>query len=125
WKGLASWLDLLATAFEISQFHLRPVEQFGAGAGKRDQAVDHDIAAVGELERMEGVLLDQKHGEAVLGVELSDGVEDLPHDQRRQAERRLVEHEKFWPAHQRTRDRQHLLLAARQGAAALAEALVE
>jgi len=63
--------------------------------------------------------------EAVLGVELLIGVENLPHDQRRQAKRRLVEHQEPWPAHQRACDRQHLLLAARQRAAALREALIE
>src|SRR5580700_2908356 len=69
-KGLASWLDLLPSAFEIGRFHFRSVEQFPAGAGQRDQPVDHDIAAVRQLKRMEGVLLDQEHGEAVFGVEL-------------------------------------------------------
>ena len=62
---------LLPSAFEIGGLDLGPLQQFAAAAGQRDQAVDHHIAAVGELERMKGVLLDQEHGQAVLGVERS------------------------------------------------------
>src|SRR5665213_4262635 len=40
---------------------------------------------------MEGILFDQKNGEAVLLVQRSDGVEYLPHDQRGKAERGLIE----------------------------------
>ena len=54
-----------------------------------------------------------------------DDLEDLLDDERRQAERRLVEQQEARPAHQRARDREHLLLAARQRAAALALALLE
>ena len=46
-------------------------------------------------------------------------------DQRRQAQRRLVEQEQARAAHQRARDRQHLLLAAGERAAALVDALLE
>ena len=52
-------------------------------------------------------------------------VEDLLRDQRREAERGLVEQQQPRPAHQRARDRQHLLLAAGQRAAALAQALLQ
>ena len=55
----------------------RPLQQLPPGAGHRDEAVDHDIAAMRELERVEGILLDQKHGQALLRVEFADGVEDL------------------------------------------------
>ena len=58
-------------AFEIGRPHLGPVEELAAGAGERDLAVDHDVAAMGELERMIGVLLDQKHREPVARVERS------------------------------------------------------
>ena len=46
-------------------------------------------------------------------------------DQRRQAQRRLVEQEQARAAHQRARDREHLLLAAGERAAALVDALLE
>src|SRR5690606_41537472 len=46
-------------------------------------------------------------------------VEDLLDDERGEPQRRLVEQEQLRPRHQRAADRQHLLLAARQRAAAL------
>ena len=115
----------MPAAFEIGGAHLGPLQQLAAGAGQRDLAVDHDIAAVRELQRMEGVLLDQEHGEAVLRVEVADGAENLLRDQRREAERGLVEQQQARAAHQRAADRQHLLLAAGQRAAALAHALLQ
>ena len=116
----------LPAALEIGRSHLRPLQQFACRCRLSViSAVDHDVAAVRELERVEGVLLDQEHGEPVLRVELADGVEDLPHDQRREAERRLVEQQQPRPRHQRAGDRQHLLLAARQRAAALVQALLQ
>ena len=45
--------------------------------------------------------------------------------ERREAERRLVEEEQARPAHQRAGDGEHLLLAARQRAAALVQALLQ
>ena len=68
---------------------------------------------------MKGVLLDEEHGQALARVEVGDDLEDLLDDERGEPERRLVEQQQFWPAHQRARDGEHLLLAARQRAAAL------
>ena len=51
-------------------------------------------------------------GETVLGIERFDGIENLLDDQRRQAERRFVQQKQSRPAHERPRDRQHLLFAA-------------
>src|SRR6516162_467300 len=114
---------LLSPAFEIGGFDFRPVEQFATGTGQRDKPVDHNIAAVGERKRVECVLYHQKDREAVLGIERFDGVENLAHDQGRKAERRLIQQKKPGPAHQRARDRQHLLFAAGECAAALVKAL--
>ena len=58
-------------------------------------------------------------------VERADGAENLLHQQRRKAERGLVEHQQPRPAHQRAADREHLLLAARQRAAALADTFLQ
>ena len=55
--------DLPAAAFEIGGAHFGLVQQFPPGSGQGDHAVDHDIAAVRELQRVKGVLLDQKDGE--------------------------------------------------------------
>ena len=65
-------------------------------------------------ERDPRVLLDDEHGEPVPLVQLADDPEDLAHDHRREPERRLVEHQQARSRHQRAREREHLLLAARQ-----------
>src|SRR5262249_32599945 len=44
---------LVSAAFEISRLHLRPRQELAPGPAQRDPSVDHDIAAVRELERME------------------------------------------------------------------------
>ena len=61
----------------------------------RDLTVDHDVAAVREPQRHARVLLDQEHGRRRAGVEIADDLEDLPHDQRRQTERGLVEQQQL------------------------------
>src|SRR5947207_10172017 len=80
---------------------------------------------MGELEGMIGVLLDNQDGEAVLPVQRPDGVKNLARDQGRKSERRLIEEQQARATHQRAADRKHLLLAARQGAATLGQALLE
>ena len=49
-----------------------------------------------------------------LARSFSSGLPDLRDDQRREAEKRLVEEQQARLAHQRAADRQHLLLAAGQ-----------
>src|SRR5215211_3594447 len=102
---------LTPAAFEIGCLDLGTLEQFGAGAGERDRSVDHHIAAMRQLEGMEGVLFHQEHRELLARVERANGIEDLAHDQGCETERGLVEQEQARPAHQCARDRQHLLLA--------------
>src|SRR3974390_2828549 len=80
---------------------------------------------MGKAQGVEGVLLHQEDGELLLCVEAADSVENLPGDQRRKPERRLVEQEQARPAHQRARDGEHLLLAARKCATALIDALTQ
>ncbi len=74
---------------------------------------------------MERILFHEEDGHAFLGVQVADHVEDLAHDDRRETERRFVEQQKLWPAHQRAGDGEHLLLAARQGAGPLLQTLLE
>src|SRR6185437_16619471 len=112
-------------SFEIGRFDLRAFKQFAAGAGERDQSVDHDVATMGELERVIGILLDKKDGKAGLGIERLDRVEYLPDDKWRKTERRLVEQEQAGSRHQGAGNCEHLLLASRQGAAALIDALLQ
>src|SRR6476661_1440222 len=70
------------------------------------------IAIMRGLERHLCVLLDQQDRHALLFVDAPDDRENLPHQDRRQAERRLVEQQQRRPVHQGAPDRQHLLLAA-------------
>ena len=77
-QPVSTWRDdALMPAFEIGGADLRVGQQFASRAGHGDEAVDHHIAAMGQLQRVEGVLLDQEDGEPFLLVELADRVEDL------------------------------------------------
>ena len=53
----------LPAAFQIGGAHLRRLQQLAAGAVQGDLAVDQHVAAVGEPQRLKGVLLDQEDGE--------------------------------------------------------------
>ena len=83
-----------------------------------------EISVVGQLEGHGCVLLDQHDGEAA-PRQLADDARDLAHDDGRQAERRLVEEQTLGLGHEPAPDRQHLLLAARERAAALLHALAQ
>src|ERR1043166_7428714 len=83
--------SLMSPALEIGRPHILALQEFGAGPGQRDLAGDHDVAAMRELEGMEGVLLDQEDRDLVARVELAHDVEDLLGDQWGEAERGLVE----------------------------------
>jgi len=83
-----------------------------------------EIRAVGQLEGHGGVLLDEHDGEAP-ARQLANGARDLAHDDGGEAERRLVEEQALGLGHEPAPDGQHLLLAARERAAALLEALAE
>ena len=85
-------------------------------------AVLQNVGAVGDFQRLVGVLLDQEHRHTVL-AQLFDDVEDLLDDDRRQTQRWLVEQQQLGLAHQRAADGEHLLFTAGHGAAALVEAL--
>ena len=82
------------------------------------------VAAVGQLQRLIGVLLDEEDSHSLL-AQLFDGIEDLLNDNRRQAERRLIQQQQARLAHQRAPDSQHLLLAAGHGARPLNPALMQ
>ncbi len=86
--------------------------------------VFHHIAAIGQLERLVGVLLDQEDGYAI-SAQLFDDVEDLLNDDRRQSQRRLVKQQQLGLAHQCTGNGEHLLFAAGHGAATLLETLLQ
>ena len=58
-------------------------------------------------------------------VQVLDDAEDLRHEQRREAERRLVEQQQPRALHERAREREHLLLAAAERAGLLVAPLLD
>ena len=88
----------------------------------RTSALLHDVDALARLERQRHVLLDQQDGHA-LPVQHVDDLADLRHHARHQSFRRLVEQDDLGLQHHGARDRQHLLLAARERAAGLVASL--
>src|SRR3981081_1163621 len=68
------------------------------------------------------VLPDQEYGNAAL-IDLADDMEVLLHQPGREPERRLIDQQKLWRAHQPAPDRYHRLLAARHGARQLRPSL--
>src|SRR5439155_8815108 len=109
---------------QVRLLHLFVLEQAGGFVLEAHAAGLEHVAAARDRERHVRVLLDQEHSDAAL-VDLADGPEDLAHQERREAERRLVEQQQPRPRHEGARDREHLLLAAREGARALAAALAQ
>src|SRR5215470_1433752 len=82
------------------------------------------VRVVSDLERLARVLLDHEDGQAPR-VDLPDLLEETLHDFRREAERRLVHDQEPRLRDQRARDREHLLLTARERAGELAAALAQ
>src|SRR5580704_4050855 len=91
--------------------------QIGRRTGKADFALFEDIDAIREGHHELQVLLRQ-HDRQPGRLELGHALPQQLHDQRCQPLGRLVEQQQLRIAHQRAGDRQHLLLATRQHAAA-------
>src|SRR5207245_4827603 len=109
---------------EVGALHVGRREELLAGA-----VLDHvpgleHVRAVRDLERLRGVLLDEEDRRSPL-VDLHAYAEDRLNEDRREAEGRLVEHEELRVRHERTSDREHLLLAAGKGPRELLLALLE
>src|ERR1043166_1166944 len=67
------------------------VVELGGGAALEGDAAVHDhVAAVGDADRLGEVLLGHQHGQAVAGFEFLDLVDGAAHQDRREADRRLV-----------------------------------
>src|SRR5215510_3318716 len=98
--------------------------ELGGGGVMAHGALLHDVDASGGVERQRDVLLDQQDGDAV-AVERVDDLLDLRDHPRHQPLGRLVEQDDLGLEHHRPGDREHLLLAARQGAAGLVAALLQ
>src|SRR5688572_28246867 len=75
-----------------------------------------------DLEGDRDILLDEQDREAAR-MQRADRVEDLLHDRRRKAERRLIEHDQLGTSHQAAAYRKHRLLASGHRSGKLAPAL--
>src|SRR5215468_435385 len=98
------------------------LRQLDGGSFESNGAGLEHIATVGDGERHGGVLLDEQNGHA-LTVDVEDRVEDLFHQNRCQPHARLVEQQEPRARHERPPDREHLLLAAREGPGDLGQTL--
>src|SRR6266542_714659 len=101
-----------AAAAEVELLHVLVRAELVGLAVEDDPAVLHDVAVVRDPEREVRVLLDEQEARLLLAVHALDDVEDFAHEQRREAERRLVEEDELRARHERAADREHLLLAA-------------
>src|SRR6266446_3343939 len=77
-----------------------------------------------DLECLTRVLLDQQD-RGSLRVDLGQHAKDRLAEDRCEPQRWLVEHEELWTRHQRTADRQHLLLATGERSGELLRPLLE
>src|ERR1700756_5399975 len=116
---------LTAAGFEIGGAHLGIGEELISAAAQHDPTGLHHITAMSEPQSLMRILLDEEHRHLLPLIDFANRPQDLPDNQWRQAERRLVEQKKPRTAHQCPGDRQHLLFAARQRPAALRLALFE
>src|SRR6185503_16780271 len=95
---------------EVRLAHLGVSEERRRAVRERDETALHHVAAMADLERELGILLDQQQRYA-LGGDRAYGLEDLLHHLWRESHAGFIEQQHPRPAHERPPDRQHLLLA--------------
>ena len=67
---------------------------------------------VGDREHARDILIDDEDGQSEIAVELGQGREDLPANERGQSERSLIDDQKSGTGKQARADSQHLPLTA-------------
>src|SRR6266446_3000508 len=102
---------------EMTAQDVGALAQFAGRTGEDGTALDEDDAAVGERVDRRMVLVDDDDRNSSL-ADAADHPPDLAADERRQPLGRLVEDDQLRIGHQGPADRQHLLLAAGELAAA-------
>src|SRR5574341_534878 len=116
--------SLTAGAAEVSVGDALAAQQLRGAALQHDVPVLEHVPAVGDGERGLGELLDEQQREPLV-PEPRQHREHLVHELRRQAQRRLVEEEQAGRRHEAARDREHLLLTAREHARRLQPPLAQ
>ena len=96
WKFFVSCLNSRGTCYltEVRLPHLLVATQILGRPAGNDAPLHKHVAVMRNSERLMHVLLDQKHRYATI-VDALDDVERLLHEQRRQAERRLVDQQQL------------------------------
>ena len=122
--ALPSVAAAIPAAAQVGAPHGRIVAQPLRGALADNAAVLQEVPAVGNGQRLTGVLLHQQHAHAHV-LDAAERLEQLAADQRREAERRLVQQQDVGRRHQRPADGHHLPLAAAHGVGGLPHALGE
>src|SRR5439155_7344577 len=89
------------------------VEGVARADGQPQLAVREHVRAIGERRGERGTLLDEEDRDTAF-ADLAEGAEDRVDDGRCEAERRLVEEQHVGAREQRPRDRELLLLTARE-----------
>jgi len=67
----------MPTTFEISGLHLGIGQKFGTSAAERNPAGLHHITAMGEPQRVMGILFDEEHRRLLPFVHLANYIENL------------------------------------------------
>src|SRR5262249_34416540 len=109
---------------QIGRPHLATLEEGLSGAAQGDGTRLEHVGAIGALQGLARVLLDEQN-RAPLSLEVRDDAKNLPDQQRREAEGRLVEHQELRACHQSPANGEHLLLAAAQRGAELSPAIAQ
>ena len=93
---------------------LRPQVELVRAAALEQPALVHDADAVGERERLLLVVGDEDRGDAQLALDPAHGAPQLLADAGVERAERLVQQQHLRPVRQRARQRDALLLAARE-----------
>src|SRR6058998_1023159 len=101
---------------EVTVLDVRACTELGRGAAPHDLALLEDVVSVGDPRQRGDVLVDHQDGLPAL-LEVPEAPPDLRPDERREPFRRLVKDEEPGVRHEGAPDREHLLLAAREGPA--------
>src|SRR5438445_1638593 len=109
---------------EIGGIEMRIGLQGGRRAVEDEGAAAHDIGAIGQTEGALRALLYEQDGDA-LRTDVAEERVDLVDNRRREAERRLVEHQELRARQEGAGDGKLLLLAAGELARRLPAALPE
>ncbi len=98
-------------------------KQLATRSAECNPAVFQHVAAIRDFKGIKDILLDQQDGGSAL-VDFCNDFKDGAHQNRRQAQRRFIQHHECGQRHQAAAHGQHLLLAAAQGPGFLVEAFL-